>query len=707
MRKVIFIMAMIGALTGCNDEEAGTHSSGTVENPFFVEWDTPFGTPPFDKIEIAHYEPAMMAGMKEEAANIAAIVSNPDEASFANTIEAMDTAAPLFNKVSSVFDAMTGTMTNDEMKEIAKHLAPLRSKHRDEIFLNAELFARVDHVHQGLDDLDLNTEQRRLATETWKMFVRGGANVKGDDKEALKALNEKLSVMTTEFGENVLNDTNDFVLYIENEADLDGLTEGAIEAAAEAATERDHAGQWAFTLHKPSLIPFLQFSTKRELRQKMYKGYTMIGNNGAESDNNALAGEIASLRVKRANLLGFPSHAAYVLDDNMAKTPAAVYELINKVWEPSLAKARAEITEMQSIIDAEGGDFQLEAWDWWFYAEKVKLAKYDLDEGMLRPYFELENVRAGLFDTVQKLYGLTFKENSDITVYQEDVKAYEVFNADGSLVAIWYSDYFPRASKRGGAWMSSFRKEFMDDGKRVIPIIYNVGNFSKPTADKPALLSVDEVNTMYHEFGHALHGMLAMSVYESLSGTSVSRDFVEMPSQIMENWAFEPEVLDIYAKHFETGERIPQELLDKLEKSKMFNKGFELTEYLAASILDLDWHSLEDAEVRNTQEFEAASLRKMGLMNEIAPRYRSTYFRHIFAGGYSSGYYSYLWAEVLDADAFEAFVEAGSIFDAATALSFRQYILESGGSDDSMALYVKFRGKEPVIDPYLSRKGLD
>jgi len=501
MRKVIFIMAMIGALTGCSGEEAGNTGADSSDNPFFVEWDTPFGTPPFDKIEIAHYEPAMMAGMKEEAENIAAIVSNEDEATFANTIEAMDASAPLYIKVSSVFDAMTGTMTNDEMKEIAKRLAPLRSKYRDEILLNAELFARVDHVHQGLDALELSTEQRRLATETWKMFVRGGANVKGADKDALKAVNEKLSVMTTEFGENVLNDTNDFVLYIQDEADLDGLTEGSIEAAAEAATERDHAGQWAFTLHKPSLIPFLQFSTKRDLRQKMYQGYTMVGNNGTDSDNNTLAAEMASLRVKRANLLGFASHAAYVLDNNMAKNPENVYELINKVWEPSLAKARAEIAEMQAIIDAEGDDFQLEAWDWWFYAEKVKLAKYDLDEGMLRPYFELENVRAGLFDTVNKLFGLTFKENAEITVYQEDVKAYEVFNADGSLVAIWYSDYFPRASKRGGAWMSSFRKQYMSEGERIVPIIYNVGNFSKPTADKPALLSVDEVSTMYHEFG--------------------------------------------------------------------------------------------------------------------------------------------------------------------------------------------------------------
>ncbi len=705
MRKVFLVMAFLSILGGCGGG-GGDDQSPVADNPFFGEWDTPFGTPPFDRIKQTDYEPAILEGMKRHNAEIAAIAANPDEPSFANTIEAMDQAGEMLSRVSDVFGAMNGTMTNDEMQAIAKRIAPLRSKHRDAILLNSQLFARVDHVHGELAKLNLNTEQEKLVTETWKRFVRGGANLSAADKEKLKALNEELSVLSLQFGENVLKETNDFVMFVDKESDLSGLPAASIEAAAEAAAQRDHAGQWAFTLHKPSLIPFLQYSTKRNLREKMYTAYTMVGNNDNGADNKKIAARMASLRAERAHLLGFKSHAAYILDDNMAKTPEAVYELLNKLWVPSLAKAREEAAEFQAMIDAEHGGFKLAGWDWWYYAEKVKKAKYDLDEGMLRPYFELENVRAGLFDTVQKLYGITFTERTDIPVYQEDVKVYEVKNEAGDLVAIWYSDYFPRASKRGGAWMSSFRKEYKEDGRRVVPIIYNVGNFTKPTAAKPALLSVDEVGTMFHEFGHALHGMLSDCTYRTLSGTAVSRDFVEMPSQIMENWAFEPEVLDVYAKHYETGKRIPAELIDKLERSKHFNQGFASTEYLAASLLDMDWHTLETTKEQNVPVFEKESLARMELIPEIAPRYRTTYFRHIFAGGYSAGYYSYVWAEVLDADAFAAFQETGNIFDPETAARFKKYILAAGGSDDSMALYLKFRGKEPSIEPLLVRKGL-
>ena len=706
MRKAILMMAFLSILGGCAGGGSAVHQSGP-ENPFFTEWDTPFGTPPFDQIELAHYEPAIIEGMAQNKAEIAAIAGSADEATFANTIEAMDKAGAMLSRVSNVFGAMNGTMTNDEMQAIAKRIAPLRSKHRDEILLNADLFQRVNHVHGQMADLDLNREQQMLLTETWKSFVRGGANLNDADKEKLKALNEELSVLSLTFGENVLKETNTFVMLVENEADLDGLPAASVEAAAEEAVTREHPGQWAFTLHKPSLIPFLQYSTKRELRERMFKGYTHVGNNGNENDNNAIAAKMASLRVKRANLLGFASHAAYILDDNMAKTPENVYKLLNELWVPSLAKAGEEVTEFQAMIDAENGGFKLAAWDWWFYAEKVKKAKYDLDEGMLRPYFELEAVRGGLFDTVNKLFGISFTERTDIAVYQEDVKVYEVNDAAGDLVAIWYSDYFPRASKRGGAWMSSFRKEYKEDGKRIVPIIYNVGNFTKPTSEKPALLSVDEVGTMYHEFGHALHGMLSMCTYKTLSGTSVARDFVEMPSQVMENWAFEPEVLDVYAKHYETGERIPQALIEKLEKSKHFNQGFASTEYLAASILDLDWHTLETTEEQDVASFEAASIERMGLIGEIVPRYRTSYFRHIFAGGYSSGYSSYVWAEVLDADCFEAFKEAGDIFDPATAKSLQENILAAGGSEEPMKLYERFRGKDPSIAPLLERKGLN
>ncbi len=717
MRKVILIMAMMSILGGCGDGGTGDEPADTavapadsVQNPFFTEWDGVFGTPPFDKIEIAHYEPAMMRGMAEHQAEIEQIARGAEYPNFANTIEAMDSAGALLTKVGNVFGAMNGTMTNDEMQAIAKRLAPLRSKHKDAILLNAELFARVDAVYQQREKLDLEPEQRMLLKETWKRFVRGGANLSEAKKEELKALNEELSVLSLQFGENVLKETNRFEMVIDNKDDLAGLPDAVIEAAAETAVKRGHEGKWVFTLHKPSLIPFLQYSPKRELREKMFTGYIMVGDNGDDLDNNAILARIAAIRTERANLLGFPSHAHYVLDDNMAKTPDKVYELLNKLWTPALAQAKTEAAEFQKMINKENSKknrFKVEPWDWWYYAEKVKKAKYDLDEEMLRPYFELENVRTGLFDTVNKLYGITFAGRPDIPVYQEDVKAYEVKEADGTTVAIWFSDYFPRESKRGGAWMSSFRKQYYVDGERIIPIIYNVGNFTKPTAEMPALLSVDEVGTMFHEFGHALHGMLSDCRYQYLSGTSVARDFVELPSQVMENWAFEPEVLAIYAKHYKTGEPIPAELVEKLEKSKHFNQGFATTEYLAASFLDMDWHTIETTEEKDVAVFETESMGRIGLIREIVPRYRSPYFRHVFAGSYSSGYYSYVWAEVLDADAFEAFKETGNIFDPATAKSFRDNILSRGGTEEPMTLYKKFRGKDPEIGPLLVRKGME
>ncbi len=714
MRKVILIMAMMSFLGGCFGDDigndSGTAPADSVQNPFFTEWDGPFGTPPFDRIKITDYEPAMMRGMADHMAEIATIARNPEFPNFANTIEAMDSAGSLLTTAGNVFGAMNGTMTNDEMQAIAKRLAPLRSQHRDEILLDAELFARVDAVFQQRETLDLDPEQQRLLTETRKRFVRGGANLSQADKVELKKLNEELSVLSLQFGENVLKETNRFEMILENEADLTGLPATVVEAASEAAVKRGHEGKWVFTLHKPSLIPFLQYSPRRDLREKMFTGYINVGDNGDDLDNNAILTRLASLRTERANLLGFPSHAAYVLDDNMAKTTDQVYGLLNQLWAPALARATEEAAEFQKMIDqehAKADRFDLAAWDWWYYAEKVKKAKYDLDEEMVRPYFELENVRTGLFDTATKLFGITFVERNDIPVYQEDVKVYEVKEADGTTVAIWFSDYFPRESKRGGAWMSSFRKERYVDGKRVIPVIYNVGNFTKPTAEMPALLSPDEVGTMFHEFGHALHGMLSDCRYEYLSGTSVARDFVELPSQMMENWAFEPEVLATYAKHYRSAEPIPAELIAKLENSKHFNQGFATTEYLAASFLDMDWHSLETVEEQDPDTFEAASMDKIGLIDEIVPRYRSPYFRHIFAGGYSAGYYSYVWAEVLDADGFEAFKESGNLFDPATARSYRDNILARGGSDEPMKLYRQFRGQDPGIAPLLARKGLD
>ncbi len=696
MRKVLLIMALSVTLAG----------TGARANPFFETWDTPFGVPPFDRITIADFQPAFMQGMADQKAEVEAIAEDPDPATFANTIEALDASGSLLRRVGAVFGCLNGTMTDDRMQAVARDLAPLRSKHRDEILLNGKLFARVDAVYRQRDDLNLDREQQRLLEETWKRFVRGGAKLSDQDKEKLKELNQELSLLSLKFGENVLKETNRFEYVIEDETELDGLPDGVIAAAAETAAERGHQGRWVFTIQKPSLIPFLQYSTDRQARRRMLTAYAQKGNHGDELDNNDILARMVVLRTERAHLLGFDSHAAYVLDDNMAKTPDAVYKLLDEVWWPALKKAKAEAAELQTMIDQEGGRFQLEPWDWWYYAEKLKKQQYDLDESMLRPYFELESVRAGLFETVHRLYGLTFAPRPDLPVWHPDVKAYEVKDRDGSTVAIWYSDYFPRASKRGGAWMDALRKEYHDGDRRVIPVIYNVGNFTKPTAGEPSLLSVDEVKTMFHEFGHALHGMLSDCRYQSLSGTSVARDFVELPSQVMENWALEPEVLDLYARHYKTGARIPQELVARIKASGHFNQGFETAEYVAASYLDMDWHTLTDTTPRVPADFEKTSLERIGLIPQIIVRYRSPYFQHIFSGGYSAGYYSYLWAEVLDADAFAAFKETGDIFDPATAQAFRENILERGGGEDPMVLYKRFRGREPSITPLLERRGL-
>ncbi|MCK5619616.1 MAG: M3 family metallopeptidase, partial [Candidatus Krumholzibacteria bacterium] len=636
-----------------------------------------------------------------------AILADPSAPTFANTIEALERSGALLSRVSNVFFAMNSSLTNEDMQEIAKVVAPELSNHEDEILLNDKLFQRVKSVYEQKDALGLNPEQLKLLDEHYKGFVRGGANLNEKDKARLTEINGELSKLSLQFGENVLKENNRFELVIENEADLSGLSEAVITAAKETAKERGHEGKWAFTLHKPSMIPFLRYSDKRDLREKIYKAYYNRGNNEDELDNKKILARMAALRAERAKLLGYETHAHYVLEDNMAKEPKNVYELLRRLWSPALERANAEAAEMQQMIDAEGGNFKLASWDWWYYAEKVKKAKYDLDEEMLRPYFKLENVRQGVFDVAGTLFGLRFEERSDIPKYHEDVTVFEVKEADGSQVCILYVDYFPRASKRGGAWMGEFRQQSKQDGKNIRPIIYNVGNFTKPTSDKPSLLSFDEVNTLFHEFGHALHGMLSDCTYETLAGTEVSRDFVELPSQLMENWASDPKVLKMYARHYQTGEPMPDELIEKIKKSRHFNQGFATTEYLAASFLDMDWHTLDQGrEVSDVLAFEDECLSELGLMPEIISRYRSPYFRHIFAGGYASGYYSYVWAEVLDADAFQAFKEAGDIFDAKTATSFRENILERGGTEDAMVLYTRFRGQDPSIEPLLERRGL-
>ena len=680
--------------------------SQSGQNPFFSEWKTPFGTPPFNKIkEEVHYLPAFEEGMAQQQQEIEAIATNTESPTFENTIEAMEASGELLTKVSNVFYNMTGANTSDTLQGIAKHVAPLLSKHTDDILLNEKLFQKVTAVYGQKEKLNLTTEQNTLLEKYYKDFVRGGANLNEDQKAELREINKELSLLSLKFGENILKENNTFEMVIENKEDLAGLPEAVIAGAVDAAKERGHEGKWVFTLHKPSLIPFIQYSEKRELREKIFKAYINRGDNNNELDNKNILTNIAALRVKRANLLGYKTHAHFVLEENMAKVPENVYDLLNKLWTPALNMAKKEAYELQSMIYKEGNNFKLEPWDWWYYAEKVKKEKYALDEEMLRPYFKLENVIDGVFALANKLYGITFTERKDIPKYHKDVKVFEVKEADGSHIGILYTDYFPRASKRGGAWMSAFRKQSRLDGKEVTPLICNVGNFSKPTGDKPSLLSFEEVTTLFHEFGHGLHGLLSNCTYPKLSGTDVPRDFVELPSQIMENWASEPEMLKIYAKHYKTGEPIPDELIAKIQKSGKFNQGFATVEYLAASFLDMDWHTLTDTTRQNETEFEKKSLDKIGLIPEIIVRYRSPYFSHIFSGGYSAGYYSYIWAEVLDADAFQAFKETG-LFNKKTAQSFRDNIISRGGTEDPMVLYKRFRGKEPSIEPLLEKRGL-
>jgi peptidyl-dipeptidase Dcp len=706
MGRILTMMVSISLAAGV----AGAAAQPGRDNPLLADWTTPEGTPPFSRVELADIEPAMLEAMTRHDGEIAAIADNPEPPTFANTIEALDRAGALLSRVGGVFSALNGTVTDDSLQAIARRLAPLRSQHQDAILLNAALFARVEAVYGLRAEPGLDGEQQRLLFETWREFKRGGADLAPAARQRLQDINGELALLSLQFGENVLKETNRFELVVEEEAGLAGLPAALVQTAAETAVRRGQPGRWIFTLQRPSLTPFLQYSTRRDLREKLYRAYLTMGSHGDELDNRKVLARVAELRLERARLLGFPTHAHYALDENMAATPDKVYALLRQLWTPALARARGEAADMQAMIDAEGGGFELAAWDWWYYAEKVKKARFDLDEEMLRPYFELESVRAGMFEVVRRLWGLTFSERSDIQTWHPEVKVYDVRDGDGTLLATWYSDYFPRDSKRGGAWMSSLRKQRLDGDRRVAPLIYNVGNFTAPSGDTPALLSADEVRTMFHEFGHALHGMLSQCRYEKLSGTSVARDFVELPSQIMENWALEPQVLALYARHWQTGAPIPAELVERLQRARHFNQGFETVEYLAASFLDMDWHTIKDPGVfanLDVDGFEAASLGNLGLLEQVATRYRSPYFRHIFGGGYSAGYYAYVWAEVLDADAFAAFTATGDIFDPATALSFRQNILERGGSDEPMDLYRKFRGRDPGIEPLLARRGLD
>ncbi|MBI5022280.1 MAG: M3 family metallopeptidase [Ignavibacteriales bacterium] len=673
-------------------------------NPFFKEWKTPFQTPPFGEIKLEHYIPAFEEGMRLQKAAIDVIVNITEEPTFENTIESMELSSEFLDRVDDVFFALNSANTNDEMQNLARKITPMLSKHNDDINLNLKLFERVKKLYDKRASLKLSSEQKAVLENYYIGFVRGGANLDEGGKDKLRKLNEELSMLSLKFGENMLKETNAVGLTADTEEELAGLSPDVIQAASELARSKDIQEHYAFTLQKPSFIPFLQYAKRRDLRERLFKAYINRCNNNNEYDNKKILSRIASLRVAKANLLGYKTHADFVLERNMAKKPENVYKFLKEIWTPAVKRANNEAADMQKIIGGEGEDFKLEPWDWWYYAEKLKKEKYSLDEEVIRPYFKMENVRQGVFDVASKLYGIQFVERKDIPVYHPDVKVFEVKEADGKHLGIFYSDYFPRDGKRSGAWSSTFRGQSNMKGKFVSPVVYNVGSFAKPTADKPSLMSLDEVNTLFHEFGHALQRLFANTTYPTAQW--VPRDFVELPSQIMENWATEPKVLKMYAKHYQTGEPMPQELIDRLLNAGLFNQGFETVEYIAASILDMDWHTFTDTTQRDVLTFEKQSLTNIGLIPQIESRYQSTNFQHIFSGGYSAGYYSYLWAAVLDADAFNAITEK-DLFDQKMAASFRKNVLSGGTAADAMEAYKRFRGGEPKIDALLKKRGLN
>lgn len=691
-KKCIFILATSCMMYSCTTQ--------TETNPFLTEFQTEHGVPPFDKIKLEHYEPAFLKGIEEQNANIDAIVNNSDAPTFENVIVALDNSSPTLDRVSAIFYNMTEAETTDDLKELSIKLAPTLSEHSDNISLNQDLFKKVDAVYQQKDALGLTTEQQRLLEETYKGFVRSGANLSPEKQARLREVNKELSTLGIKFSDNVLNENNAFKLYIDKEEDLAGLPDWFRQSAAEKAKEDGQEGKWLFTLGNASRLPFLQYSENRPLREQMYKAYINRGNNNDKNDNKKNITNIVKLRLEKAQLLGFDCYSNFVLDNTMAKNSTTVMDFLNNLWSYSLPKAKAEAVELQKIMDKEGKGEKLEAWDWWFYTEKLRKEKYNLEEDEIKPYFKLENVREGAFAVANKLYGITLTKLEGIPVYHPDVEVFEVKDADGSHLGVFYVDYFPRPGKSGGAWMSNYREQ----QGAIRPLVCNVCSFTQPVGNMPSLLTIDEVETLFHEFGHALHGLLTKCNYKGISGTNVVRDFVELPSQINEHWATEPEVLKMYAKHYQTGETIPDSLIEKILNQKTFNQGFMTTELLAAAILDMNLHNLTDTQNLDVLAYEKEAMDKLGLIPEIAPRYRTTYFNHII-GGYAAGYYSYLWANVLDNDAFEAFKEHG-IFDKKTADLFRNNVLEKGNSEDPMTLYKNFRGTEPQLEPMLKNRGM-
>ena len=668
MKRILLITTIIMAAISCNNI-----------NPFLTEWDTPYGIPDFTQIQEKHYIPAIEMGIRQQQGEIDAIIANADAPTFENVVEAYERSGAILDRVSMVLFNVSESDATESLQKIVEQALPLISEHSDNIFMNPYFFAKVDALYKDIDNLGLNQEQKMTLKNLHNAFVKNGVALDEASQARMREINMELSSLSNTFGNNLLAENNAF-------ADEFGVSISEYGEAM-AATE------------------------DRALREKMFKAYSSRGNNGNEYDNKDLMVRMMALRIEKANLLGYDNPAQMILADKMAGNPETVDSFLASIMAPAVAKAKEEIADMQVFMDEdikagllpEGS--VIEPWDWAYYTEKVRKAKYALDEEQTKPYFQMENVRQGVFDLTTKLWGLQYEKLENIPVYHEDVEGFKVTDADGSLIGVILTDYFPRSTKRGGAWMTNFVNQEVIGDEDIRPVIVNVGNFAKPTADKPSLLSLDNVETLFHEFGHALHGLLSQCTYKSVSGTSVARDFVELPSQIMENWAFQKEVLADYARHYETGEVIPDSLVAKIEAAANFNQGFMTTELAAASILDMKWHELTSAEGLDPMAFEKAACEEMGLIDEIIPRYRSTYFAHIFSGGYSAGYYSYLWAEVLDKDAFELFMQKG-IFDKETAMSFRRNVLEKGGSDEPMDLYRRFRGADPDAGALLRGRGL-
>ncbi|NDW13488.1 M3 family peptidase [Bacteroides sp. 214] len=701
MKKIMIAISLAAVVSACDSPS----KKGADVNPFFTEYTTPYGIPPFEDIKFEHYMPAFLKGMEEGRAEINAICQNPEAPTFENTIVAMDESGKLLRKVSSVFYGLTSANTTAQLDTLSKEISPLTSTYSDDIWLNPVLFARVKAVYEKKNELGLDKEQTKLLEETYKNFIRGGANLPEEKQAILRKLNSDLSMSQIVFGQNMRNEEAAYKLVVDSEKDLAGLTSTQIANAAKAAEAAGLKGKWVFTLHKPSVLPFLQNAENRSLREEIFNAYINRGNNDNGNDNKKAVKELIAKRLEKAALMGYDDYASFVLEDRMAKNSKSVFDLLDELWTPALKKAKEELADIQKEIDKNGKNFKAEGWDWSYYFERAKKAKYDLDDSQIRPYLKLENVRDGVFYVSNKLYGVTFTPLKNVPLPHPDAEAFDCKDKDGTHLGVLFMDYFPRANKKSGAWCGSYRSQGYENGKKITPLVTVVCNFSQPAEGQPALLNADEAETLFHEFGHALHGLFKDVNYKGVGG--VPRDFVELPSQVMEHWAFEPEVLKVYAKHYETGEMIPAELIEKMSQSGKYGQGFATTEYLAASYLDMDFHVLKDVSADfDVLAFEQKVLGARGLLTQIPPRYRTTYFNHTMGGGYTAGYYSYIWAEVLDCDAYQAFVETGDLFNQEVAQKFRKYVLTPGGIDDAMDMYINFRGKKPGTDALLKNRGL-